>query len=292
MERTLKWSLPLLVLVNVALVWSGVLEAGTAILVGAAIELLVALIAMRQVVIAIRRYRRDRAAGLDIETAVEDGIAVIFPRTVARLVALEPRIWIALFKWAFRRRPLAPDEFSYHKRSALGAFLALVLLTLPVELLLYEILIPWPIVRWILLVVSVYAVFWMLGLYASLRVLPYRLDAGGFKIRYGVLADGFVPYNLISAVELQRRKSPDQEGLRVVAEQDAAYLAVGGRADLTLHLREPIALHGLLRPHPPVRTLHLASDKPDQLAVELRTRSSIETAPHNTAPALALPLAM
>jgi hypothetical protein len=130
----------------------------------------------------MRRYRRDRAAGLDIETAVEDGIAVIFPRSVARLVALEPRIWIALFKWAFRRRPLAPNEFSYHKRSAMGAFLALVLLTLPVELLLYEILIPWPVVRWLLLVVSVYAVFWMLGLFASLRVLPYRLDAGGLKV--------------------------------------------------------------------------------------------------------------
>jgi hypothetical protein len=291
MERVLKWSLPALILVNVALVWSGVLEAGTAILVGAAIELLVALVAVRQVVVAIRRYRRDRAAGLDIETAVEDGIAVIFPRTMARLVALEPRIWIALFKWAFLRRPLAPHEFSYHKRSAMGAFLALVLLTLPVEVLLYEILIPWPIVRWILLVVSVYAVFWLLGLFASLRVLPYRLDAAGFKIRYGVLADGFVPYGLISAVELQRRKSPDQEGLRVVAEEDAAYFAAGGRTDLTLHLREPIVLHGLLKPLPSVRTIHLAADKPDHLAAELRTRSDIEAAPQ-AAPALALPLAM
>ncbi|HYO50485.1 MAG TPA: hypothetical protein VEW94_11605 [Chloroflexia bacterium] len=291
MERVLKWSLPALILVNVTLVWSGVLEAGTAIMVGATIELLVALIAMRQVVVAIRRYHRDRAAGLDIETAVEDGIAVIFPRTVARVVALEPRIWIALFKWAFRRRSLAPNEFSYHKRSAMGAFLALVLMTLPVELLLYEILIPWPIVRWILLVVSVYAVFWLLGLFASLRVLPYRLDAGGLRIRYGVLADGFVPYDIISAVELQRRKSPDQEGLRVEEEEAAAYLAAGGRTDLTLHLREPIALHGLLKPHPPVRTIHLAADRPDALASELRTRAGVDAAPE-VAPALALPLAM
>jgi hypothetical protein len=291
MERVLKWSLPALILVNVALVWSGILEAGTAIMVGAAIELMVALIAMRQVVVAIRLYRRDRAAGLDIETAVEDGIAVIFPRTVARVVALEPRIWIALFKWAFRRRPLAPNEFSYHKRSAMGAFLALVLLTLPVELLLYEILIPWPTVRWILLVVSVYAVVWMLGLVASLRVLPYRLDAGGLRIRYGVLADGFVPYTLISAVELQRRKSPDQEGLRVVTGEGAAYLAAGGRTDLTLHLREPIVLRGLLKPHPPVRAIHLAADRPDALAAELRTRADIDAAP-KVAPLLALPLAM
>jgi membrane protein YdbS with pleckstrin-like domain len=291
MERVLKWSLPALILVNVALVWSGILEAGTAIMVGAALELLVALIAMRQVVVAIRRYRRDRAAGLDIETAVEDGIAVIFPRTLARLVALEPRIWIALVKWAFRRRPLAPNEFTYHKRSAMGAFLALVLLTLPVELLLYEILIPWPIVRWILLVVSVYAVIWMLGLFASLRVLPYRLDADGLRIRYGVLADGFVPYTLISAIELQRRKSPDQEGLRLVAEEDAAYLSAGGRTDITLHLREPIVLRGLLKSHPPVLTIHLAADKPDALATGLRKHTGVDSAP-KVAPILALPLAM
>ena len=80
--------------------------------------------------------------------------------------------------------------------------------------------------------------------------------------------------------------------MRVVAEEDAAYLAAGGRTDLTLHLREPIVLHGLLKPTPPVRTLHLAADRPDQLAAELRTVSGVEVSPAQAAPALALPFAM
>src|SRR3954451_17706968 len=101
MERLLRLFLPLLVLANVALVWSGALQAGEVILVGAAVELALLVVASRQVFVAAGRYRRDRAAGRDLEWALEDGLAVLLPRRVARVAALEPRLWVCLYRWIF-----------------------------------------------------------------------------------------------------------------------------------------------------------------------------------------------
>src|SRR3712207_7398712 len=49
------------------------------------LEALALAVAGRQVVLAVRRYRRDRAAGLDLWAALEDGLAVLLPRPLARL---------------------------------------------------------------------------------------------------------------------------------------------------------------------------------------------------------------
>jgi len=276
MERLLKWSLPVLIVVNVGLVWSGVLEAGTALLLGVTLELLVLLVALRQVVVAARRYRRDRAAGLDVEAALEDGLAVIFPRSAARVIAIEPRIWICLYRWLFRRRSPAPNEFSYMKRSPMGMLLALVLVSTPVELFLIELLVPWDWLRWLLLIAGIYAALWLLGVYASLKVLPHRLDPDALRIYYGILASGSVPHAAIASVSLEGRKAPEAaEGLRVTPMKAAAYVAVGGRTDLTLHLREPVVLYGLTKPTPPVSTIHLAADNPEGLLNALHGRIAL-----------------
>jgi hypothetical protein len=201
-----------------------------------------------EIVLMVRDYRRNRAAGLNVEAAVIEGLSVLLPRPVARFVALEPRIWICLYRWAFRRRPLAAEEFRYSKRSMMVTMLAFVVMVVPVETLAYEFLIPWSWLRWLLFLATVYMTLWVVGLYASLQVLPYRLDADGIRLHYGLLAEGFVPYAHIADVIVERAKAPEgQEGLRAVPRRSAAYLAAGGRTDLTLRLREPVVLQGMIK---------------------------------------------
>jgi len=90
----------------------------------------------------------------------------------------------------------------------LGTFLVFLLLTTPFAVLAYELLIPWVVIRWLLLLVTVYGAIWILGLYASLRVLPYRLEPSGLRVHYGFLADGVVPYSAIAGVVVERHKAP------------------------------------------------------------------------------------
>jgi hypothetical protein len=148
-----------------------------------------------------RRYRRGRTSGLDVWAALEDGLAVVMPRWLAKVVILEPRLLSCLIRWAFRRTRLGENDFSYHKRSPMGLVLVMVALVTPVEVLFWELLIPWAWLRWLLLILGVYAMFWILAFYASLATLPYRLEDDGLRLRYGAFAEGFVSYAEIAGVE-------------------------------------------------------------------------------------------
>lgn len=273
METAIKWLMLALIIAEIVLVRAGLLDATTAVGVVVGIEILLLLVAGRQIIMAVRRYRRDRAAGLDLWMALEDGLAVLLPRKIARIVALEPRLWGCLGKWLFRRDRLGEGEFPYHKRSQVGTFLVVVLFTTPVEVLLLELLIPWTWPRLLLIVAAVYMLFWAFGFYASLVVLPHRLEPNVIHLRYGALADGKIPYGDIALVKRERLRSPGVgDGLRVEGGKEVAYIVVGGRTDVILRLKTPHTLDRLLGPTDPVTTVHVAVDDPEWLAQELGER--------------------
>ena len=276
MERLFKWLLPFLVVLQVLLVLGGLMPAETALLVSGIVELLLLAVVARQLIVAVRRYRLDRTKGLSVENAIEDALAVFLPRKVARLVALEPRILIYLYKWLLRRRPYAPNEFSYRSRSIMGALMAVVLITGPVEILLVELLVPWEWVRWTVLILGLYSAVWIAGLYASMRVRPHLLDTSGLRLYHGLLAEGFVPYADISEVQPIRRPVRSRsEGLMHVPQESATYLPMGGRTDITLHLNRPVAVEGLLSSVLPATTIHLAVDDPGRFTDVLNQQRAL-----------------
>lgn len=274
MKAILKWALPVLVMATIALVVSGVLSTEMALTVGIVLEVSIAVIVVYYVVIAARRYRKDRTAGLEAGSALENGLETFMPRQVARVAALEPRLWYLLVRWLFRRRELRAGEYGYNKRSMMGMLVALVAVSSPVELLLAELLIPWPVVKWGLGIAGVYGVLWLAGVVVSLRVLPHRLERYGLRINYGLLAEGYVPYDNMMAVETAHIKLPQGagEGLVVPKGTGTAYISVGGRADVTIRLREPMCLKRLLSDTPPVHTIYLAADNPTEMAETLREK--------------------
>jgi hypothetical protein len=273
MKRALKWLLPALVAVEVVLVWSGLLELREAVIVIAAVEVLLVIVGMGEVLLVARGYRRGRAEGLDAWRALEEGLALIMPPRAAKVLVLEPRLWVCLLRWASRRMRPGEDDFSYHKRSLAGGLLMAVVLTTPVELLIWEILVPWAWLRIALLVLGIYALFWVLGFYASLIVLPHRLEEDGLRLHYGAFAQGLIPYSEMEKIERTSRRAPKPgDGLQTHPEVNALYLAMGGKTDLTLHLRTPQPIDGLFRTLEPTSTIHLVADEPERMAPELRRR--------------------
>lgn len=151
--------------------------------------------------------------------------------------------------------------------------LVMLTFTTPVELLVLELLAPWAWLRISLLVLGLYALLWMFGLYASLVTLPHRLEEDGLRLRYGALAEGFVPLSEIATVRLAQRRPPGPgDGLQTGSGEGGIYLATGGRTDLTLMLHSPQTVQGLFRSTRPASTIHLAADEPQRLASELRER--------------------
>lgn len=284
MKSALRWLLPVLILAEVALVWSGLLDVGDAVLVLAGIETLIVLTGIGGIVLFARRYRRGRSSGLDLWAALEEGLAVLLPRRAARFVLHEPRLLGALFRWTFRRVTPADNEFGYHRRSIMREILPLVLVTSPVELLVVHILAsalsPWGWVKWALLALGLYAIFWLLGFYASLVTLPHSLQEHGLRLRYGAFADGLIPYPKIASVERASRRAPRSgDGLQTSPQGGEIYLSISGKTDLTLRLHTPQTVEGLFRTAGPAATIHLAADEPKRLATELRGRIGEHSSP-------------
>ena len=69
----------------------------------------------------------------------------------------------------------------------------LLVFTLPVEILLVELLVPWDLVRWILFVVAVAGTLWAIGVIVSIRTLPHRVTGDALELRYGALGAATVP---------------------------------------------------------------------------------------------------
>lgn len=273
MRRLGKWLLPALGLGQLLLLRSGVLTGRDALVVAGALEAIVLLVAGRQVLLALRAYHRQRAAGFDFWAALEDGLALLMPRSVARLAVLEPKLWYCLGRWLLRRRAEVND-FPYQRRALIGPILLLAIITMPAELLAFELLIPWQWLRVVLAVASLYSLFWLAGFYASLRVLPHQLEPASLRVRFCAFAEGVVPYSSITAIVVERRATPGgRDGLQLAPRQPVAYLGTGGRTDLTLRLDPPLALRGLRGPTAPVTLLCLAADEPERLSRELAGRT-------------------
>ena len=93
MDRALKWIFPVLVLIEIGLARTGMLSLKNALFVVVGIEVLLTLLAARQIITAFRRYRSNWAEGFEPWQAFEEGLTVFFPRKVARVISLEPPLW-------------------------------------------------------------------------------------------------------------------------------------------------------------------------------------------------------
>lgn len=275
MKRRLKWLLPVLVVAEVALVRLEIMDLRDAILVLISVELLLLLTGGTLLLSAVRQYRRNRTSGFDGWGALEGAFGTLLPELAARLVVSELRLFYCLIKWALRRTGLRTGEFSYHRRSMMGMLVLMIVLVSPVEVLVIELLLqaflPLLWLRVLVLLLGIYAVFWILGFHASRVVLPHRLGETGLRLRHGIFAEGFIPYAEIRYLKKGRRRAPEWgDGLQT--DGDEAFLAVSGKTDITLKLYAPRRLHGFLRPTEPFGAVHLAVDEPEDFARELENK--------------------
>jgi hypothetical protein len=187
-----------------------------------------------------------------------------------KLIKMEAQLWASLYAWV-RRRPYGPDDFPYHARSPMALWMGVVVLTTPIEIAVLELLIPWPWLKITTLVLALYALLWLIMLFASLRSMPHRLEPRGLRLRYGVLTDVFIPYDLISEAQVAMAKAPKVgDGLQLDGE--SAFLAINGEANLVLRLKEPLSLDRALGKTPPVREVHFCTDEPKRMIERLVSR--------------------
>ncbi len=269
-QQGLKWLLPLLIVAEIALAVGGVVRPQVAAGIAVGVEGALLLVGGWQIARAVRRFRRDRAAGLEVWAALEEGAAVLVPRKVARLLVLELQLWACLLLWLFRRRRPTANDFSYHKNSIFGVLLIACFFSAPVEILLFELLIPWHWLRLTLLIASIYTLFWVLGYYAALVVRPHWLEGEVLRLRLGLLVDERLPYAAIASATREQHVVKKRQGLSLSADRTTAFLSMDGKTDVTLHLVAPQRLRGFPDVPATVTTFCVAVDDAKRFVEALR----------------------
>jgi hypothetical protein len=178
--------------------------------------------------------------------------------------SFEAGIWRSLYRW-LTRRPGATDPaaalFGYASQVTplLLAFIFLSALEIPT----LPLLLPWPAVRYSLLVLGVWGLLWMLGLLASLRTNPHAVSEAGLRLRSGFQFDASIPWEEISAIRL--RRSSAQRKLQIEHNQTGPSVALQSTSNVEVVFREPVLVRFLDGRQANVDAIHFYADNPTAL---------------------------
>jgi membrane protein YdbS with pleckstrin-like domain len=230
-----------------------------------AAELVVLAVAAVLIVRACRQFKRHRRDQGDLWTALEEAVGQQVGPIAGRLIVGEPRLWAAIFLWISGRSRRDARSFHYSALSTLGLTSAVVLGLIVLEGGITGFLArltPWPWLSPVLIIVSLYAAVWIIGIYASLRAFPHLVAEQGLLVRYGVLGEAWIPWREVDEVVKERVVSPGgMDGLST--KGGIATLAVGGRTTVTIRLRSPGSVKGFLRETADISLVRVAADDTD-----------------------------
>jgi hypothetical protein len=230
-----------------------------------ATELVFLTLAAVLVVRVWRQFKRNRRDQGDLWTALEMAVAQQVGPIAGRLIVGEPKLWAATFLWISGRSRRDARSFHYAALSNLGLISAVVLGLIVLEGGIGGFLArlaPWPWLSPVLIIVSVYAAVWIIGIYASLRAFPHLVTEQGLLLRYGVLGEAWIPWRELDQVVKEAVVSPGgMDGLST--NGGIATLAVGGRTAVTIHRRSLGKVKGFLRETAGISQIRIAADDPD-----------------------------
>ncbi|WP_424213988.1 hypothetical protein ACN20G_19000 [Streptomyces sp. BI20] len=239
-----------------------------AVLVAA--EIVVLGVLVLEAVVLGGHYRAARAAGLDRAGARRASVRAVVPPPALLLVRHELAGMGALVRWA-GRRPHGVREGD-HAAGYTGPQTAMVygmLFVCVVETVVMALVIPWPVVHWIVLVLDVYTIAAVLALHAACVTRPHVVGAdGSLRIRYGALFDlRLAPGDVVAA----RLESRFPEGRTVALGEDGVLdVNVGSQTTVTVELAGPTPFRRPLGALARTHTVRFHADDPRALLAALR----------------------
>lgn len=267
------WLTPILLAIEVALVWSGVLTLLNAVLIVVVVELVLATTVLSRGAVAVGRFRAARSDGRDAWAAAEDALGRMVPGRAARVLFVEARMWVCLLRWVTRRGP-AGHTFGYGRamRPLLWVSLVLVIVEgVVVEMILAAVLgtgSPWV---WLALGLHCYGLVWLGGFLGSLRVLPHEVDGYRVRLRDSVFTEISIPLTAVVSVAEHLCPNQGRSGLRV--DQAGHALLAYGDATVRLHLTPEAGALIAGNPAGHLRTLDVTVDEPAEFAATVSART-------------------
>ncbi|MFI6763739.1 hypothetical protein ACIBF5_31910 [Micromonospora sp. NPDC050417] len=201
-----------------------------------------------------------------------------------RALATEGAMWRSLYVWMRHRPlPLTPGDEPYGYlgvvKPILGVFIGLSVVEIPIFDLIVTHVVPWQPARWIVLVLGVWGVLWMIGLFASMKLNPHVVSDAGVRVRMGAGIDFTIAWERIDTVGKVYRSLPSGKSVQVeeVGERRVLQIVVGSQTSVDIRLRQPTTFELPKGRTDLVDEVRLYADDPDGFFQQARTRLATAT---------------
>lgn len=274
LRKAVWWSIG----VRVAGVLLLALSAAAGIRVGSTVRLALELAMTVPLVFLVTRtaaaYSRYRRGGRTRRAALYAVAADVVSVPVLRLMIHELRLHTSILRWLTGRWRHGVRQGDIAVRYASGS--AALLLTFAyasiIETVVLAFLIPWPLVRDITLILDLWGVYFILGLFTSFVVRPHVIGAdGSLRLRSGALLDVRIPAQDIAAVRAERRTTRGRRG--AIDDDGCADLAQGGHTTVTVELTRTLTFTRPLGKQARARVFRFYAADPATAVAALRTRA-------------------
>jgi hypothetical protein len=169
--------------------------------------------------------------------------------------------------WAMcRRRAVAPGATAFSYTSRIGVMLWVTIALTPVEVLAVHLLLPWDVVRWVVLVLSLVTLVGSIAFALALGQRPHTLDRDRLTLRFAFLHQVVVP--VADVVAVTARTTLDHRRTLERADGELS-LSVLGETSVRLQLR-PGAVVAVGDDELAVERLAFFADDPRGVAGRLR----------------------
>lgn len=140
----------------------------------------------------------------------------------------------ALWWSVCRRRAVAPGAAVFSYTSRIGVMLWVTIALTPLEVLAVHLLLPWPVVRWVVLGLSVVTLLGTVAFALSLGQRPHTLDRDRLTVRFAFVHEVVVP--VADVVGVTARTTLDHRRTLETADGELS-LSVLGETSVRLDLR-------------------------------------------------------
>ncbi len=260
--RVLRWVPLLVVLADAILVLSHVIDLSHAVMVLFCLEVLLAVVVLSELIAFRSSYLGARREQLSRMAALAAALDAVLPGPLAVAVRYEFRMFATLGRALHRKADVPAGStaipYARYLRPLLTIMLAIGVLEIAVTTLVVRFIIPWPVVRWLVLAASLYALMWITSFLLALGQFPHTVGADELRVRFAFFTDLALPTNLVRDARSEHHGGYSRT---VQVASGVLAVAVSGSTNVTVAFRGPYPL--LLRGRAEsIQELRLYADDP------------------------------
>lgn len=133
---------------------------------------------------AIREIKERAKSGERVYTAIEHSLSDALPPKALFMVKHEMGIFISLGRLIAWKKDIPPNAIEIKYGHQMRLFIAILIAASIAEIAAVELLVPFDVLRWIVLFFSVYGLLWIIGLMAATIVYPHYATPNELVIRF------------------------------------------------------------------------------------------------------------